>query len=79
MRDSAASAKVRDFIRSNGMESEVDLLDIMEDSSYYQRLLGLTGRTQVPVLAVDGEVHAGEEEAISWLKYYITAPLRKGA
>jgi glutaredoxin len=59
--------RVRDFIAHRRLEPFVACLEVSQDPDAFERLVQLTGRSQVPVLEVDGEPIVGSDVIIDWL------------
>jgi glutathione S-transferase len=59
--------RVRAFIAQRGLERCIEFREVSQDPAALERLLDLTGRTQVPVLEVDGDPIIGSEVIIDWL------------
>lgn len=62
------SAKVREFIFENDLESEIDFFDIDEDQGRREKLEELTDDHQVPCLVVDGKPILESDDIIDWLE-----------
>ena len=60
-------ARVRDFIAHRHLEAHVEYHEVSREPDALRRLLDLTGRTQVPVLEIDGEPIIGSDVIIDWL------------
>lgn len=61
------SARVREFIESNGLRSRVEYHDISRSKAAYDRLLHLIRSEQVPCLVVNGQPMLESMEIMSWL------------
>jgi glutaredoxin len=59
--------RVREFIAHRGLEPYVEYHEVSREPEALRRLVDLTGRTQVPVLEVDGEPIIGSDVIIDWL------------
>jgi glutaredoxin len=59
--------RVRGFIAHRGLERFIEYREVSRDPEALDRLVELTGRSQVPVLDVDGEPIVGSEVIIDWL------------
>ena len=60
--------KVRDYIESQGLKPEVRYHEVSEEEGARDRVVSLTGDTQVPVLVIDGERPvANSNTIIEWL------------
>ena len=59
--------RVRDFIDHRGLGDHVEYLEVSQDPDALDRLVQLTGRSQVPVLEVDDDVIIGSDVIIDWL------------
>lgn len=62
------SKKVREFIESNNLKSQIQYKDVEEDRDAMERLVKLTGGQQVPCLVIDGRPKLESEKIITWLK-----------
>jgi glutaredoxin len=60
-------ARVREFAAQRGLERYIRYREVSQDQDALERLMELTGRTQVPVLEVDGEPIVGSDYIIDWL------------
>src|SRR5437764_959767 len=60
-------ARVREFAAQRGLERYIRYREVSQDPDALERLMDLTGRTQVPVLEVDGEPIIGSDYIIDWL------------
>lgn len=59
--------RVRDFIAHRDLEPFVEYLEVSQDDDALQRLVQLTGRSQVPVLEIDDDAIVGSDLIIDWL------------
>jgi glutaredoxin len=59
--------RVRAFIAQRALEPHAESHDVAHEPAALERLVELTGRTQVPVLEVDGEPIVGADVIIDWL------------
>lgn len=61
------SARVRDAITAQGIESRIEMIELGEVEGAEGRLEELTGRTQVPCLVVDGKPMLESADIVRWL------------
>jgi len=59
--------RVRDFVAHRDLEPFVEYLEVSRDDDALERLVHLTGRSQVPVLEVDVDAIVGSDVIIDWL------------
>jgi glutathione S-transferase len=59
--------RVRAFVAQRDLETYVEYLEVSQDDDALERLVQLTGRTQVPVLEVEGDAIVGSDVIIDWL------------
>lgn len=62
------SARVRDFIDENELKDRIEYGEITEDKAALDRLVELTGKSQVPCLVVDGKPMLESRDIIQWLE-----------
>ena len=65
------SAKVRNFIKDNNLESQIDFREVDDDDESGARLVELTGGEQVPCLEVEGRPILESEDIIHWMKDHL--------
>lgn len=58
--------RVRDFMRKQGMQ--VPAKDIHENPAFYDELVKIGGKPQVPCLLIDGVALYESSDIIEWLK-----------
>ena len=63
------SAKVRDFISTHGLKSQIEYHDIDEDDASLDRLMQMNDDEQVPCLVMDGKPMLESDEIIAWLDH----------
>ncbi len=61
------SARVRDFIEERGLQERIDYQEVNETEGAKDRLVQLTGKTQVPCLVAEGEPILESKDIIEWL------------
>ena len=66
--DCPFSAKVRRFIDSEGLKSQIAYHDLDKEEGSDRKLLDLTGDEQVPCLVVDGKPILESDEIVDWLE-----------
>ena len=71
--------RVRDFVAHRDLEPFVEYLEVSQDPDALERLVQLTGRTQVPVLEVDGDAIVGSDVIIDWLDENAASVARRHA
>jgi glutaredoxin len=59
--------RVREFAAQRGLEGCIEHHEVSREPEALERLVELTGRTQVPVLEVEGEPIVGSHLIIDWL------------
>ena len=62
------SKRVRDFIDENKLGDRIAYVELGEDEGAESELEGLTGRTQVPCLMIDGKPMLESAEIVQWLQ-----------
>jgi glutathione S-transferase len=61
------SARVRDFIEERGLKDRIAFMEVNETEGAKERLVHLTGKTQVPCLVADGQPILESRDIIQWL------------
>ncbi|MCC2650736.1 MAG: glutaredoxin [Microvirga sp.] len=61
------SARVRDFIEERGLQERIAFQEVNETEGAKDRLVQLTGKTQVPCLVAEGEPILESKDIIEWL------------
>lgn len=61
------SARVRDFIEERGLQERIAFQEVNETEGAKDRLVQLTGKTQVPCLVAEGEPILESRDIIEWL------------
>lgn len=62
------SARVRDFIDEQGLKDQIDYTEINEVEGAKDKLVQLTGKSQVPCLVIDGQPMLESGEIVQWLQ-----------
>jgi glutaredoxin len=62
------SARVRDFIDEQGLKDRIDYTEINEVEGAKDKLVQLTGKSQVPCLVIDGQPMLESGEIVKWLQ-----------
>ena len=62
------SARVRDFVDEHGLGDRIDYVEIQEVEGAKERLAGMTGKSQVPCLVVDGKPMLESGAIVQWLQ-----------
>ncbi|HLM41958.1 MAG TPA: glutathione S-transferase N-terminal domain-containing protein [Microvirga sp.] len=62
------SARVRDFVDEHRLGDRIEYVEIQEAEGARDRLVGMTGKTQVPCLVVDGEPMLESGAIVEWLQ-----------
>ncbi len=62
------SARVRDFIDEQGLNDQIDYTEINEVEGAKDKLVQLTGKSQVPCLVIDGQPMLESGEIVQWLQ-----------
>jgi len=62
------SARVRDFVDEHRLGDRIEYVEIQEAEGARDRLAGMTGKTQVPCLVVDGEPMLESGAIVEWLQ-----------
>jgi glutathione S-transferase len=62
------SARVRDFVDEHRLGDRIEYVEIQEVEGARDRLAGMTGKTQVPCLVVDGEPMLESGAIVEWLQ-----------
>lgn len=66
--DCPHSARVRRFIDSEGLKSQIKYHDLDKEEGSDRALLDLTGDEQVPCLVVDGKPILESDDIVDWLE-----------
>ena len=67
------SARVRDFIDEQGLKDQIDYTEINEVEGAKDKLVQLTGKSQVPCLVIDGQPMLESGEIVQWLQQNLSA------
>ena len=62
------SARVRDFIDEHRLGDRIEYVEIHEVEGAQDKLAGMTGKSQVPCLMVDGEPMLESNKIVEWLR-----------
>ena len=57
-------------LRTTGLESQVELLNIHDNQHYKERLMRDTGRTTVPCLYIDNKPMFESKDIANWIHKY---------
>lgn len=68
------SAKVRDFIKDNELESRLLMIEVDEIDGAIETLLQLNQKAQVPCLVIDGKPMLESTDIINWLDGNLLGP-----
>jgi glutaredoxin len=63
------SARVRDFIDEHGLKDRIQYSEIHEAEGAQDKLMQLTGKTQVPCLVIDGKPMLESGDIVQWLQH----------
>ena len=62
------SKRVRDFVDEHKLGDRIDYVELGEVEGAESELEGLTGRTQVPCLVIDGKPMLESADIVQWLQ-----------